>query len=36
MRSTRATLSVALYAGQMQFKWDKIHYLDVRPIQIVK
>ena len=26
---TRATLSVALYARQMQFTWDHIHYLEV-------
>ena len=33
---TRATLSVALYARQMQFTWDQIHYLEVRPYQNVK
>ena len=27
MRSTRATLSVALYDRQIQFTWDHIHYL---------
>ena len=32
----RATLSVALYAQQMQFTWDHIHYLEVRPYQNVK
>ena len=31
---TRATLSVALYARQMQFTWDQIHYLEVRPYQV--
>ena len=34
--TTRATLSVALYARQMQFTWDHIHYLEVRPYQYVK
>ena len=34
--STRATLSVALYARQMQFTWDHIHYLEVRHYQNVK
>ena len=34
--STRATLSVALYARQMQFTCDHIHYLKVRPYQNVK
>ena len=33
---TRATLSVALYARQMQFTWDQIHHLEVRPYQNVK
>ena len=33
---TRATLSVALYARQMQFTWEHIHYLEVRPYQNVK
>ena len=33
---TRATLSVALYARQMQFTWDQIHYLEVRHYQNVK
>ena len=33
---TRATLSVALYARQMQFTWDQSHYLEVRPYQNVK
>ena len=32
----RATLSVALYARQMQFTWDHIHYLKVRQYQNVK
>ena len=35
-RETRATLSVASYARQMQFTWDQIHYLEVRPYQNVK
>ena len=35
-KATRATLSVALYARQMQFTWDQIHYLEVRPYQNVK
>ena len=35
-RLTRATLSVALYARQMQFTWDHIHYLEVLPYQNVK
>ena len=34
--STRATQSVALYARQMQFTWDHIHYLQVRAYQNVK
>ena len=34
--STRATLSVALYARQMQFTGDQIHYLELRPYQNVK
>ena len=34
--ATRATLSVALYAPQMQFTWDHIHYLEVRPYQNVR
>ena len=29
-------MSVALYAWQMQFTWDQIHYLEVRPNQYVK
>ena len=33
---TRATMSVALYARQVQFTWDHIHYLEVRPYQNVK
>ena len=33
---TRVTLSVALYAGQMQFTWDHIPFLEVRPYQNVK
>ena len=27
---------MALYARQMQFTWDQIHYLEVRPYQNVK
>ena len=30
--TTRATLSEALYARQMQFTWDHIHYLEVSNI----
>ena len=36
LKITRATLSVALYAQQMQFTWDHIHYLELRPYQNVK
>ena len=33
---TITTLSVALYAQQMQFTWDHIHYLKVQPYKNVK
>ena len=33
---TRATLSVALYARQIQLTWNHIHYLEVRSYQNVK